>query len=225
MKLLRPRSAFYRTFWVTEKPQSSHTFIMRSNRKIVVLTSLVAMLTLASAILLLLAPPPLAAEGFNSLSAADHGPFLDGIFKTAVQPKGDQWKFIYIHHSATPGGNAETLAIPGAGLCDHFLIGNGSGLPDGEIQISPRWNSQQPPAAPPGIDSIQPTCISICVVGDFDHSMPTPTQVRRLSQLVTTLQTQFRLGADKVILLNDTAPPASIGRYFPVTSFRDQILP
>ena len=84
---------------------------MRSNRKIVVLTSLVAMLTLASAILLLLAPPPLAAEGFNSLSATDHGPFLDGIFKTAVAAKGDQWKFIYIHHSATAGGNAGTLAI------------------------------------------------------------------------------------------------------------------
>jgi N-acetylmuramoyl-L-alanine amidase len=198
---------------------------MRSNRKIVVLTSLVAMLTLASAILLLLAPPPLAAEGFNSLSAADHGPFLDGIFKTAVLPKGDQWKFIFIHHSATPGGNAGTLAVPGSGLCDHFVIGNGDGLPDGEIQIGQRWNTQQAPAAPPGIDSIQPTCISICVVGDFDHSMPTPTQVRRLSQLVTTLQTQFRLGADKVILLNDTVSPSSIGRYFPLTSFRDQILP
>ena len=35
---------------------------MRSNRKIVVLTSLVAMLSLASALLLFLAPPPLAAE-------------------------------------------------------------------------------------------------------------------------------------------------------------------
>jgi len=198
---------------------------MRSNRKIVVLTSLVAMLTLASAILLLLAPPPLAAEGFNSLSAADHGPFLDDIFKTSVQARGDQWKYIYIHHSDTPGGNAATLAIPGSGLCDHFVIGNGDGLPDGESQIGPRWNTQQPPAAPPGVDSIQPGCISICVVGDFDHSMPTPTQVRRLSQLVTTLQTQFRLGADKVILLNDTATPSSIGRYFPVTSFRDQILP
>ena len=198
---------------------------MRSNRKIVVLTSLVAMLTLASAILLLLAPPPLAAEGVSSLSAADHGPFLDGIFKTSTSVKPDQWKFIYIHHSATPGGNASTLAVPSSGLCDHFVIGNGDGLPDGQIQVGPRWNAQQPPAAPPGVDSIQPGCISICVVGDFDHSMPTPTQVRSLSQLVTTLQTQFRLGSDKVILLTDTATPSSIGRYFPVTSFRDQILP
>jgi hypothetical protein len=197
---------------------------MRSNRKIVVLTSLIAMLTLASAILLLLAPPPLAAEGFSSLSAADR-PFLDQVFKTAAPVKPEQWKFIYIHHSATAGGNAGTLTRPGTGLCDHFVIGNGDGCPDGEIQIGQRWNNQLPPAASPGLDSIQPTCISICVVGDFDHSMPTPVQVRRLSQLVTTLQTQFRLGADKVILLNDTVSPSGIGRYFPVTAFRDQILP
>jgi hypothetical protein len=198
---------------------------MRSNRKIVVLTSLVAMLSLASALLLFLAPPPLAAEGFNSLWASDHGPFLDEIFKTSVAAKVERWKFIYIHHSATSGGCARTLALPGVGLCDHFVIGNGNGCQDGEIQIGPRWNTQQPPSAPPGVDSIQPTCISICLIGDFDRSMPTPTQVRRLSQLVTTLQTQFRIGADKVIMLNDTASASSVGRYFPVTAFRDQILP
>jgi hypothetical protein len=198
---------------------------MRSNRKIVVLTSLVAMLSLASALLLFLAPPPLAAEGLSSLSAPDHGPFLDEIFKTEVTPKAQHWKFIYIHHSGTSGGDARTLARPGAGLCDHFVLGNGDGCQDGEIQIGPRWNKQQAPAAPPGVDSIQPDCISICVVGDFDHAMPTPTQIRRLSQLVTTLQTQFRISADKVIMLNDTATPSSVGRYFPVTAFRDQILP
>jgi hypothetical protein len=55
--------------------------------------------------------------------------------------------------------------------------------------------------------------------------MPTPTQLRRLSALVTTLQTQFRISADKVILLTDTTTPSGIGRYFPVTAFRDQILP
>jgi hypothetical protein len=55
--------------------------------------------------------------------------------------------------------------------------------------------------------------------------MPTPTQIRRLSQLVTTLQTQFRISADKIIMLNDTVSPSSVGRYFPVTAFRDQLLP
>ena len=198
---------------------------MRSNRKIVVLTSLVAMLTVASALLLFLAPPPLAAEGFNSLSAADRSPFLDAVFKTAVAAKPEHWKFIFIHHSATAGGDARSLVVPGKGLCDHFMIGNGHGSQDGAISMSPRWNSQQAPAAPLGVESIQPDCISICVVGDFDRSMPTPTQLRSLSELVTTLQTQFRIGADKVILLSDSTSPSGIGRYFPVTAFRDQILP
>jgi hypothetical protein len=198
---------------------------MRSNRKIVVLTSLVAMLTLASALLLFLAPPPLAAQGFDSLSAADHSPFLDAIFKTAVVAKPEHWKFIFIHHSATANGDTHSLALPGKGLCDHFVIGNGHGSQDGAIQMSARWNTQEAPAAPLGVDTIQPDCISICLVGDFDRSMPTPTQLRSLSELVTTLQTQFRIGADKVILLSDTTSPSGIGRYFPVTAFRDQILP
>ena len=110
-------------------------------------------------------------------------------------------------------------------MCDHFVIGNGHGCQDGEIQIGPRWNHQQPAAAPPGVDHIEPTCISICIVGDFDHSMPTPIQFRRLTELVMTLQSQFRIGADKVILLSDTPTPSSVGRYFPVTAFREQILP
>ena len=198
---------------------------MQSKRKVVVLTSLVALLSLASAVCWRLAPPPLVAEGYDSLSASDHGPFLDQIFKTAVAPKTEQWKFIYIHHSATAGGDASTLARGASGLCDHFIIGNGHGCQDGEIQVSPRWNNQQPAAAPPGVDHIEPTCISICVVGDFDHSMPTPIQIRRLTQLVTTLQSQFHIGADKVILLSNTEASSSVGQYFPVTAFRDQILP
>ena len=198
---------------------------MQSRRKVVVLTGLVALLSLASALLLALAPPPLAAEGYNSLSASDHGPFLDEIFKTAVAAKPEQWKFIYLHQSATAAGNAVTLARAGAGACDHFIIGNGNGCQDGELEVTPRWNNQRPAAAPPGVDHIEPTCISICIVGDFDHSMPTPVQLRRLTQLVSTLQSQFRIGADKVILLSDTASPSSVGRYFPITAFRDQILP
>ncbi|MGD0541103.1 MAG: N-acetylmuramoyl-L-alanine amidase [Tepidisphaeraceae bacterium] len=198
---------------------------MQSKRKVVVLTGLVALLSLASALLLALAPPPLAAEGYNSLSASDHGPFLDEIFKTTVAAKPEQWKFIYLHQSATAAGNAGTLARAGAGVCDHFIIGNGNGCQDGELEVTPRWNNQQPAAAPPGVDHIEPTCISICIVGDFDHSMPTPVQLRRLTQLVSTLQSQFRIGADKVILLSDTTSPSSVGRYFPITAFRDQILP
>lgn len=199
--------------------------VRKSKRKIVVLTSLASLLTLTSALLLALAPPPLVAEGYNSLWAADRDDFLQDIFKTAVTPKPNQWKFIYIHHSATSEGNANSLAIPHQGLCDHFVIGNGSGCQDGEIQVGPRWSRQESPAAPPGVDHIEPSCISICLVGDFDRTMPTPMQLRRLSQLVNTLQSQLRIGADKVILLSESGTPSGVGRYFPVSAFRDQILP
>jgi hypothetical protein len=198
---------------------------MQSKRKIVVLTSLVALLTSASALLLALAPPPLVSDGLNSLSATENGTFLDDVFKTHVRARADQWKFIYVHQSTTTAGNARTLSFSPDGLCDHFVIGNGNGCQDGEILMSPRWNNQKPASASPGIEHIEPNCISICLVGDFDQSMPTPTQLRRLTQLVTTLQSQFRIDAENVILLSDTASPSSIGRYFPITAFRDQILP
>jgi hypothetical protein len=199
--------------------------VKKSKRKIVVLTSFIAFLTALSALLLALAPPPLAAESYNTLSASDRGPFLNDIFKTQVPARADQWKYIYIHHSGTSSGNATTLARPQTGLCDHFVIGNGVGCQDGEIQVGPRWNLQQSAAPAPGLDHIEPSCVSICIVGDFDHSMPTPTQLRRLAQLVSTLQSQLRIGADKVILLSEPTSPSSAGRYFPVTAFRDQILP
>jgi hypothetical protein len=200
--------------------------VKKSKRKFVVFTSLVGLLTLTSALLLALAPPPLAAEaGYNTLAASDRSDFLEDIFKTTVTPKTDQWKYIYIHQSATPSGSAATLALPDTGLCDHFIIGNGDGCPDGEIQMCPRWNQQQPPVAPDGVAHIEPDCISICLVGDYDKSSPTPIQLKRLTQLVSTLQSQLRITGQNVVLLNDSPTASSVGRYFPITVFRDQILP
>ena len=124
-----------------------------------------------------------------------------------------------------PHRDAQTLAGANGDLCDHFVIGNGQGCQDGEIQISPRWNQQQSAAAPPGVAHIEPDCISICLIGDFDHSMPTSMQLHRLAELVTTLQSQMRIPGQRVIFLNESGTPSSVGRYFPVTAFRDQILP
>jgi hypothetical protein len=69
------------------------------------------------------------------------------------------------------------------------------------------------------------TCISICVIGDFDHSRPTPTQERRLAQLVGTLQSKLHIPASHVITVDQPGSMASIGHSFPVDAFRNQILP
>jgi hypothetical protein len=188
---------------------------------------LVGLLTLTSALLLALAPAPLMPDAASSLFAIDAPPTLDVIFNTKVQSPPNRWKYIYVRHSRTASGNALTLghaAAPG-GLGDHFVIGNGDGAIDGEIQIAQRWNQQQPATPPAGAQKIDPSCISICLVGDFDRTVPTPTQLRRLSQLVQTLQGKYGIKSDSVLLIELPNSPAGAGRYFPAAGFRGQLLP
>jgi hypothetical protein len=199
--------------------------VRKSERKFIVFTSLVAALTLTSALLLALAPAPLAPSS-SSLFAIDTPQSLDAIFDTAAPLRGDQWKYIYIHHSLTAKGNAATLGQKPGGFGDHFLIGNGQGAEEGEIQISPRWNEQKDALPPAGANQIDPACISICVVGDFDTTLPTATQMRVLTKLVTTLQARFRVPADHILLAGDVHDSAAgSGRYFPLTAFREGLIP
>jgi hypothetical protein len=202
--------------------------VKRSKRKLIVLCSLVSILCFTSALLLGLAPPPLGADGYPSLSAtADNS--LDIIFNTRSPQQPGRWKYIYIHQSATSGGDARTLAGADRSgeIPDHFVIGNGNGLSDGEIQVGPKWNDQAPAQPPAGADRLDPDCISVCLVGNFDQSQPTPTQIRRLGQLVQALQDQCRISSEGLVLITDTQAandPAAIGRNFPADGFRSLIL-
>ena len=80
-------------------------------------------------------------------------------------------------------------------------------------------------APPQGASQMDPDCISICLVGDFDTSKPTPTQQRRLAQLVGTLQSKLRIPASEVQVYDLADSAAGIGHSFPVADFRNQILP
>src|SRR5581483_2390853 len=126
----------------------------------------------------------------------------------------------YIHHSRSLASNSPSLSQANGELNDHFVIGNGEGLSDGEVQMGQRWEQQHSAAAPTHTTQINAQCISICVVGDFDQSRPTPTQMRRLSQLVSTLQAHYRIPLSSVVLADQPQSVAGIGRFFPVTAFR-----
>lgn len=188
-------------------------------------TSLIGVLTFTSALLLALAPAPLTPDAASSLFAVDAPNSMDAIFQTEVLSPPGRWKYVYIHHSRTPGGNAITLGQQTGGLTDHFVIGNGDGALDGEIQVGQRWNRQLSANPPHGATGIDPNCISICVIGDFDRTVPTPMQIRRLAQLVGTLQGRYHIGGDKVMVMNHPNAPAGSGKYFPLTALREQLLP
>ena len=195
------------------------------NRKGVVFTTLVGVLTLTSALLLALSPAPLTPDASSSLFAIDAPETMEEIFKTQVSSRLGRWKYIYIHHSRTASGNALTLGQANGGLADHFVIGNGDGAIDGEIQIGQRWNQQTKAAPPAGASNIDPSCISICLIGDYDHSGPTPTQIRRLVQLVNALQGRFDIPVGRVLLMDQPNAASGIGKRFPRTAVLEQLLP
>lgn len=199
--------------------------VKQSNRRIVVFTTLVGVLTLTSALLLALAPAPLTADASTGLFAIDTPESMSAIFQTQTPVRPGRWKYIYIHHSRTFSGNSVTVSQGMNGLPDHFVIGNGEGAPDGQIQVGQRWDQQISANPHAGASSIDPACISICLIGDFNQTVPTPTQIRRLANLVNALQGRFDLPAGQVIVKTEANSLTGAGQYFPASAFRQQLLP
>lgn len=184
------------------------------------MVSLVTMLSFTSVLLMVLSPRPLRPDAVSSLFAIDSGDSLDAIYRTDVPVQPGRWKYIYVRHSGTTGGNAFTLASQ-RGLGDHFVICNGEGGIDGELQVGHRWSDQQPALPAPGVARLDPDCVSICLIGDFDADKPTEAQLRRLRQLLGSLRTRLSIEPEAVYLLQDMPGPAGTGRRFPVASLRD----
>jgi hypothetical protein len=207
--------------------------VTKQRRSLIVLGSLVGVLSATSALLLAISPAPLAPEASGSLFAVDSPQSLEMIFQTDVPPQPGRWKFIYIHQSNTPSGDAVSLGHGADGVGDHFVIGNGDGAVDGEIQLSQRWNKQAPAAAPMmpanthgrGFKAvINSACVSICLVGDFEHGRPSALQMTRLEQLVWALQGKLGIPARNIVVLDQQASPLGVGQNFPAASFRQQLL-
>jgi len=186
----------------------------RPSRRLLVIAGLLSSLTLTSILLLILAPSPLLPEP-RSLMVLESNPTLDEIFDTHTPIQPRRWQAIFIHHSKT-----RRAELAGG---DHFLITSPADAADGEIRIDPRWNDQQ--SATPAGGPVAANCITICLIGDFDQSAPTATQLRRAQQLVQTLQQRLQIPARNVIAYDRPNSPAGLGRKFPVARLRDSLLP
>jgi hypothetical protein len=193
-----------------------------SQRKLIVFTALLAVMTVTSALLLALAPAPLTPGTASSLFAVGTPDSLQAIFETSKPVEAARWKRVYIHHSQTASGNASTLAEAAGGLADHFVIGNGDGCADGEVQIAQRWHHQKAAGRAPGGDA---ACISICLIGDFNAARPTATQMHRLTQLVAALQDRCGIPASNIQLIESDTSSTGVGRHFPTSALRGQLLP
>jgi N-acetyl-anhydromuramyl-L-alanine amidase AmpD len=138
------------------------------------------------------------------------------------------WRYIVLHHSAAGRGNYDQidrehrkiLGYDGCGY--HFVIGNGTGSGDGQIEVAQRWNNQKQGvhcrnAQSPDVDEYG---IGICLVGDFDQQPPTPRQVAAAQALLAYLGQRYRIEANRVSTHAHLAatPTVCPGKFFPSES-------
>ena len=121
--------------------------------------------------------------------------------------KGERlWRHVVLHHSATDVGSASVFdrAHRGRGwdeLGYHFVINNGRGGPDGNVEIGSRWKKQKWGAHCGGTpdNEYNEHGIGICIVGDFTSSLPSKAQLASLKELLLFLMRTYKIPVDNVI--------------------------
>ena len=119
-----------------------------------------------------------------------------------VGPKnpGSDWRTITVHHSGTLQGNARLFDRDHrrrkmGGLFYHFVIGNGTKSPLGDVEVGWRWKKQVP--------ANRPYDIQICLVGDFDQQDVQDGQFSSLVNLIRVLQEQYGIPVSAIRRHND----------------------
>lgn len=145
------------------------------------------------------------------------------------------WKAIVIHHSATDTGNVASIddyhrrynGWDGIGY--DFVIGNGSGCGNGEVDSTFRWTQQRTGAhcKTDASNWANESAIGICLIGNFDQSHPTSGQMASLMKLVRFLSERYNIPVSRVYGHNTT--PGHItntscpGRYFPLNYVKNHL--
>ncbi len=116
------------------------------------------------------------------------------------------WQFVVLHHSANPSGGYAQLdrdhreqgGLDGCGY--HFVIGNGTGSPDGLIEVTRRWSDQRPGAhcRDAGSANVNEYGIGICLVGNLNDQPPTTKQVESARVLVAYLRQRYQIPTQQI---------------------------
>jgi hypothetical protein len=163
-----------------------------------------------------------AAPSHDSLAVVP--PSGPSSWRPTVAPRA--WRWIVIHHSASDTGSMtlfdkEHRAKGWDGVGYHFVIGNGTGSGDGQIEVTPRWPIQKWGAHAKTLDNrYNEYGIGICLVGNFDSSRPTAKQMESLSSLVAYLMQTYRIPATNVLGHRDTKPTDCPGRNLDIAAVR-----
>jgi hypothetical protein len=145
------------------------------------------------------------------------------------------WKSIVLHHSATSGGNVESIDAahrrnrdrsgnPWLGIGYHFVVGNGQKMADGEIQSTFRWQKQLP-GAHAGVREYNELGIGICLIGNFDEMAPTDRQLAALGELLKSLAGRYAIPRERLVRHQEIQATLCPGRLFPWEQVRGAVSP
>ena len=135
------------------------------------------------------------------------------------------WRYIVLHHTASDSGNVESIHAAHQqrtdgegnnwrGIGYHFVIGNGHGMPDGQIEPTFRWH-EQIGGAHAGIGEYNEFGVGICLVGNFEEGPPTPAQLAAVKRLVGALKGRCGIETSAVLRHGDLKATACPGKFFP----------
>lgn len=146
-----------------------------------------------------------------------------------TKPSRRQWKRVILHHSATAMGSARAFDTNHRrvrrmenGLAYHFVIGNGRGSPDGHVEVGNRWTQQLQGGHVKSV-ALNEVSIGICLVGNFEQSVPTDSQIAAAEDLVRYLMERAVPGQVDLCLHRDLEATLCPGRLFPASRFRSLV--
>lgn len=139
------------------------------------------------------------------------------------------WQHIVVHHSASASGNAAVFARlhRSKGWDDvgyHFVITNGRGAADGDLEVTSRWWLQKHGAHAGRLRGPRRAAernrynefgIGICLVGNFENSSPTNRQMETARALIGRLRGLFDIPPDEIFGHRHVISTACPGDRFP----------
>jgi len=180
-----------------------------------ILICLVVAMTTGAAVLMALDHQSISAGAFSLASYSSLGPIADIIATRELaksdSPRGDRvatgrWDKIEVFYSNTRGGNLNQLAsLNGLTSAEdvnfHFLVCNGLGGIDGQIQPTEKWLNQWS-ALPGGVWYGSSTTIRICVISE-GKTKASDYQISRTEELIQRLSRKFNIHLSNIIYPED----------------------
>jgi len=144
-----------------------------------------------------------------------------------------KWRAIVIHHSGTENGNAAIFdrwhreGNDWDGVGYDFVIGNGTNSVDGRVEVTFRWREQRTGAHCKTPDNwANEQAVGICLVGNFNRTVPTSRQMQSLMKLLAFLQKRYGI-PESQIYGHNTTPGARVtdcpGKRFPMARLKSTL--